>query len=555
MLPGRSNNQSPTSQFWYEPVGAASLSGVDVTLNKAMAVSAVYACNRVRRESLASLPWKVFKTTGPDEEETARDYYLWKVLHDRPNRWQTPFEFKEMAVTHIDFRGNFYCQILGVGDGMELIPLNPDRMEVKQRDDLRLEYKYREASGRVTELREEDVYHVRGLTHDGVIGVGVLEYARNVIGSSIAQETHGASLFKNGGLNPLWISRPSDKPWTPEARENFSKNWRRLNSLANVGVPSILLDGMELHELGLTNRDSQWIEARGFTAEEICRFFGVPPYMIGINAGASYGSVEQQGLEFVNYTLGPLVNRFEQAADRDLVGDDGYHTKIILDALLRGDTMSRFQAHNIAVQGGWKTKNEVRKVEGLNPMEGGDDLQQALNMQPAGGGPDQNEQGGQPGKGTPKKKQQEPQEEDSEPSEFEKRKQKKKEARGVFSVFLSDAANRIASAEIAALNARASKASDDHAKWCDWAEGVYVKHNKYVATVLSPLCAAFELQTGERLSAQKISDRPLRSSEVFDAGVDVCGVLDKWESCRADEMFSYLMEIFFGDDQCNTKTS
>ena len=550
ILPGRlAGPPGPLDDFWYHPVGSISSAGIAVKPDNAMAVSAVYGCIRLLRESLGSLPFRVYRRTGDNAKETAPDNYLWKVLHDRPNGWQTPMEWREMGVAHLCLRGNFYCEIIGAGDGMQLIPLNPDRMTVTQSKNARVTYHYRLSSGEPKSYDQDGIFHVRGLSMNGLIGVSVLEYARHAVGLAIAQETHGASLFKNGGLPTFWISRPAERKFTPEAQSNFRRGWRAVHAgPENAGNPPILQDGMELHELGLTNRDSQWIEARGFGAEEICRFFGVSPHMIGVKTTAPLGSIEQQSLEFVIYTLGPLATRWEQAANRDLVADpEEYYTKIVLDGLLRGDMKSRYEAHNMSLQGGWRTVNKVRSLEDENPVEGGDTPLRPLNMQPLGGGPDQNEQGGQPGKGQPKPKQPAA-ESDEEPTAFEKRKQKKRSAEAAFAVLLDEAAARIAAAEIHGLSARTDRAAEDRNKWDTWATAFYAKHNSYVIKTLDPICAAWLAATEIAHSPESLVSWLYVAAGVLDNSVaDVQTMLETWKTTRAATLANQLKARFFDE--------
>jgi HK97 family phage portal protein len=517
----------PDDDFWFQPVGQATTSGITVTPEKSMGVSAVYGCVRLLRESLGSLPWKVYKRTGEKSKETAQDHYLWRVLHDRPNRWQTAMELKEMAVAHLCLRGNFYCEIRGAASYIELLPLSPDRMEVKQRDDYSLEYKYHHAETGVHTYRQEEIFHVRGLSLNGITGVSVLEFARNATGAAIAQEAHGSALFKNGGLPTVWIYRPPEAKWNANARKNFRDSWRSIHGGENnSGNPPILEDGAELRSIDISNRDTQWIEARGFSAEEICRFFGVSPHMVGVKTSAPLGSIEQQSLEFVLYTLGPLAVRFEQAANRDLLADESetHFTKIQLDALLRGDLKSRYEAHNISVQGGWALVNEVRELEDRNPIEGGDEPRYPMNMQPAGGMPDQNEQGGQPGKGTPKQEPREP------------------DARAAFSILLDEAAGRIAAHEIRHIDARVDKADEDPVRFAEYLTELYDKqHLPYAAKVLDPIRASWLAMTGNRTDDERLNEALVLGSNTFAAS----GWPDLKET-RAAQLATLLKEEFFG---------
>ena len=306
---------------------------------------------------------------------------------------------------------------------------------------------------------------------------------------------------------------------------------------------------MELHELGLTNRDSQWIEARGFSAEEICRFFGVHPHMIGVKSSAPLGSIEQQSLEFVLYTLGPLAVRFEQAANRDLLEDpETFYTKIVLDALLRADLKSRYEAHNISVQGGWGLINEVREIEDRNPIEGGDEPRFPMNMQPAGGSPDEREQGGQPGKGLPKAEPAElppPEETKVEPVELTAHEQ----LRLTFEILLREAASRVASYEIQYLEERITWGRQDRPRWNDRTLKFYsTKLPGYITKTITPICLAWKAQTGVLRDAVSIGRVIISQGPgAFDPDRDPADLLEEWKQTRAGEHGDRLCDLFFGE--------
>jgi HK97 family phage portal protein len=553
----RAESHALDSDFWYRPAGSISTTGMVVQPETAMTVSAVFGCVRVLGESLAQLPWHVYKREGQDgkRKSVATEHELYRTLHDRPNGWQTPMEWKEMGMAHVCLRGNFYSRVVTTVDGdVELHPLNPDRVTPELLPSGVCRYLYRPTMGQPVTLNAHEVFHVRGLTIDGVAGVSVLEYARNAIGGAMAQETHGNSLFKNGGLPTFWIKRPAGRRWTPEAKQNFRTGWRKLHAgPENAGNPPILEDDMELRELGLTNRDSQWIESRGFQAVEICRFFRVPPHLIGILDRATFSNIEQQSIEFVTYTLGPWAIRWEQSADRDLIDDsETYYTKMEMEGLLRGDVASRYAAYNVGVQGGWLLRNEVRELEDLDPIEGGDVPMSPMNMQPAGGGPDENQQGGQPGKAKPKAPPPPPptdDTEDDEPTPKEKQRRKTSDARAAFAILIDEAAGRIASAEIRGLEARADKAAENRPKWNLWASAFYVHHREYATKTLDPICAAWLEATGEQHPpATVVAWMYAGVSALDDDSRDIPSMLDEWKVTLATSLATRIKEKLFNEE-------
>jgi hypothetical protein len=241
------------------------------------------------------------------------------------------------------------------------------------------------------------------------------------------------------------------------------------------------------------------------------------------------------------YTLGPLACRFEQAVDRDLVSDPDIYTKIALDALLRGDMLSRYQAHNIAIQGGWELVNEARALEDRNPIAGGDIPRYPLNMQPAGGGPDENEQGGQPGKGTPKRKPQpvpapeDDQDEYGDGADRPRRKRAKREA--VFTPLIEDGARRIAVAEVKGMERRAPRAAENMELWRTWATGFYDKQTASFADALQNTATAWRCDGGGDVDVARVACEIRRAAApLFADGADIPGILETWKTTRAAEV-------------------
>ena len=505
----------------------------------AMAVSTVFACVRLLGETLGAMPWEVYRRVqdDPRRKELATDHYLWKTLHEKPNVWQTPLEWKEMGMAHLALRGNFYNLItLSPDNEIGLVPLNPDRVTVDQLQNYTLRYTYKPQSGPPKTYIQGEIFHVRGMSFNGIQGVSVLEYARNAVGSAIAQETHGSALFDNGGLPSFWISRPT--PMSADARRNWRLNWRRIQGgPQNAGNPPILDSGMELHALGLSNRDSQWIESRAFQGYEICRFFRVPPHLVYYLDRSTYNNIEQQSLEFVMYTLGPWAARWDMAANRDLLDNDQeYYVKTIVESLLRGDRKSRYEAHQIAINGGWKTRNEVREEEGLGPLEGLDEPLEPLNMVPAGSERGQSKNTNQ----------QQADKKDFENESKDSNENDNEDANASFdkiSPLLASACQRIVDSEIRILSKRADKAAEDRERWNAWARDEAYATIATVATkILSPVFSTCEQFTGHHFDIEASVSSIIKSSEPIFVTSDVPAMLDQWKTERAEAITATLLQ-------------
>lgn len=526
---------SDAADFWYRDVASPSESGVVVTDDKALAVATFFACLRVLSQSIASMPLLVYRRLDDGGKQRAVDSDWYEVLHERPNSWQTPAEWKQLGMAWLILRGNWYCRIIR-GLGMrrtELLPLHPDRMQVKQRPDGQLDYYYRPNVGQTIPYAARDILHVRGLSLDGVVGVSVLTYARNAVGLSSAQEAHGSRLFANGSLPPFALETP--EPLNERAIGNFRAGWRGMHAGArNAHNPPILQGGMKLHELSLTNEDSQWLESRKFQAEEICRFTGVPPHMAGILDRATFSNIEHQGIDYVRYTLRPWATLWQQAAKRDLIWEPDLFAEFLLDDLQRGDTPSRYGAYNIGLQSGFLTRNEVRSWENLNPIDGGDTPLEPLNMGPIG------QRDAPQSESTPEPPRQPDDGEQPRRRKARRGRARESRLRRAFLPLLRDAGQRIAAAECKGLASRVAKAGDDPERWRTWASEWYEGHVAYAVRALQPLADSWREQTGRRLAVGEVCGR-LRDEALRELRErDPQQVLREWKEIRAQHTAAWL---------------
>lgn len=354
--------------------GNVTASGATVTPDTAMRVAAVYACVRVRSGIVANMPLHIKRRLDDKTREDATDHPVWRLMRRRPNRWQTPAQFKRMMQTHLILRGNAYAMIVSSrGLPLELIPLHPDRVECKQNDDLSLVYIYTRKDGRKIELKQAEVFHLVGLTLDGVHGVSAIAYARETIGLSLAQEEHGATVFKNGARVSIVLKHP--QKLGPEGIENLRTSLDEFRAGGEKeGKALILEEGMDTAPLAMTAEDAQWIESRKFSRTDIAMFLGVPPHMIGdTEKNTSWGTgIESQTQGFITFSAEDDLTLWEETINRDLIGDDTeVYARFNRAALVRGDIKARWEAYVKALQWGVYNPDEVRALEDMNPRTDG----------------------------------------------------------------------------------------------------------------------------------------------------------------------------------------
>lgn len=368
------------SDTWY-PVGFSEDHGSipePVSETSALALSAVWACVNLVAGTIATLPFMVYRT-GPDgRREVAKTHPLYRVLHDSPNYEQTAVDFWEWMAAALELRGNAYARIIRGENGRvsALLPVPPDLMAVKRLADGSLEYSWTE-DGKYFRESDKSVLHIRGFGGNPMGGLSTLQFARRSFGLARSQEEAASRTFSNG-LRPSGVLK--FKEWlSPENRKIAeTKLVEKYTGAMNAGKPLVLEGGTEWQQLTISPEDAQMIESRGFSVEEVCRFFGVPPFMVGhTEKSTSWGTgIEQQTIGFQKFTLRRRLRRIEQAVAKQLLSpadrSAGVTVEFNLEGLLRGDTASRAAFYQTMTQIGAMTINEVRGLENLAPVEGGD---------------------------------------------------------------------------------------------------------------------------------------------------------------------------------------
>ena len=354
-------------------------SGVSVSPETSLQCVAVLACVRVLAESLASLPMNVYRRLPGGGKEIADEQHLHEVLCHQPNSWMTGFEFRELMQSWLLLWGNAYAYIKGGRQGgvSELIPLHPSRMECKRLTNGKLRYYYTEPTTpfqpqvQVTEYRQDEIFHLRWLSSDGVTGFVPTTLSRDAIGLARATELHSGAFFGNNGMPGTYIE--TDQPHKPEVLARFKEQWNDahqgpMNSFKTVVMPF----GFHRKQIEQRNDTSMLIETRRYQVEEVARCYRVPPHLVGDLSNVRFSTVEQSAIDFVTFSLIPWCRRWESACRRDLVVDDKqYFVQFDTNALMAGDYAARSQFIREMANLGALDVDEIRAQIGYNPLPDG----------------------------------------------------------------------------------------------------------------------------------------------------------------------------------------
>jgi HK97 family phage portal protein len=374
--------------------------GVHVSHKNSLEQATVFACVRVLSETVAGLPFILYRRHGRGKEK-ATDHPLFPILRYLPNTEMSSFELRETLMGHVATWGNAFAEIeLDRGGRVRgLWPLRVDKMKVIRRDG-RLWYIYKLPNGTPVELPFYRIMHIRGLSFDGVVGYDPISLARQAIGLAMATEEFGSRFFSNGAQTGTVYEHPG--LLSKEAYDRLAKSIeKRHQGLKNAHRIAILEEGLKANQIGIPPENAQFLETRKFQVPEIARFYRMPLHKINYLEQATFSNIEHQSIEFVTDTIDPWLVRWEQAVYRDLLTPkerQQYFAEYLVDALLRGDIQSRYQAYAVGRQNGWLSANDIREKENMNPVEGGDVYLVPLNMVPAdevGGGAGQRSVGDQ----------------------------------------------------------------------------------------------------------------------------------------------------------------
>lgn len=337
-----------------------------------LSLSAAWACVRLISETISTLPLSVYEKTRAGKR-IAAEHPLHFILHTQPNPDSTASVFWESMVASMLLRGNARAEKLMVDNRLVgLVFLHPDYLTKRPRESGG-GYQYRDPeTGRIREIPASRIWHLPGFTLDGRTGVSVLRYGSAMFGAAIAVQDAAKSTFQRGLHQTTALKMPGTL--RDDQREAARDALGKLSGAINAGRSIVLEGDTDLVTVGIKPVDAQMIEAQGFSVEEICRWFRVPPVMVGHsgNGVTAWGSgIESMLIAFLTFTLAPWLRRIEQGIAKDLLPVGGrWYAKHVVEGLLRADSAARSAFYSVMVNNGIMTRDEVRALEELEPMGG-----------------------------------------------------------------------------------------------------------------------------------------------------------------------------------------
>lgn len=361
-----------------------------VTPLTSMQLATAFGCVRLLADQVGICPqWVYARDISGAGKQLARNHYLFDVLSVSWNPEISAVVGKQSVVAQVLLWGNAYIEIGrdGAGRPIALWPRGAWKTRPIRREG-QLAYETTDnAEGQLRIIEPENMIHIPYVSLDGQLGLSPVALVRQTFGAGLAMDRFAARFFGNYAKPAIAIRYPG--LLNPVDKTQARTDWEALQSGSNQHRVAILDGGADIKELTMPLDDAQFLESRGFTDQRICGIYGVPPHMLGFPEKSNRATAEQQSIELVQYTLAPILGRFEQEMHRKLLPSTGrtagrYFIAFDTREMRLPDASSRQAFYQSGIQNGYLLQDEVRAWEGLNPYPGdlGSQPVIQLNMQP-----------------------------------------------------------------------------------------------------------------------------------------------------------------------------
>lgn len=357
--------------------GQQTESGVTVGLKSSLGYPPLWRAINLIADPVSMIGFYLYRRAASDAREKAKDHPSYQLLLKQANEFQTASIFRHTMTLHAQCKGNGYAWIErnGYADPIGLWMLDPEQTyPVVEVAGLRrrLYYVTRTFSGEQRRLHSRDVFHIKGPSYDGFCGLSVMDLMAQSLGIGIAANKF-AELFFGQGLNArgfLLAPQRLDAKQLNDLRES----WPRMNAgLSRAHLPAILHGGMTFLSTTVDPDKAQALETRQFEVKEVANITGVPARYLGDDGKSSYNSLENESKEFLNKTIDPWLDRWEDEARAKLLSeeekaDDSLYFEAQRSDLIRINEKEMAEIMRWEREAGIVSVNDILKRKNLPPI-------------------------------------------------------------------------------------------------------------------------------------------------------------------------------------------
>lgn len=348
--------------------------GTLIDQSSAMEVSAFYRGLVYISQQIAKIPWNVKSADNVIQSS----HKVNTLLDMAPNSEMNSMTWRLKIIQEAIMNGNHYSEIVRdtAGRVVALWPmLHSDVFPYRESNTGELKYRIIGGgrAGNDVTLDRNEVYHIRNFhTIDGIVGLGLLDYASEILGIAKGADRLANSLYANSGMPSAVLE--TDRTLSEDVVDRLIESWKQKYGGRKTGGTAILEEGLKYKSTMIQPDVLQFLETRKFNVVEIARFLGLPPTKLFDTEVATFNNIENSNLEVATDTLDAWARNLEAEADVKLLNNrfKGYKTEMNMHAIFRGDMKTRGQYWKDRMQTGSITPNDILLAEGGTPYEGGD---------------------------------------------------------------------------------------------------------------------------------------------------------------------------------------
>lgn len=354
--------------------GQPTRAGVTINQDNSLRIATLYACVRLLSDTVSTLSADTYRRVN-GVRVPFRPRPLWLDSPD-PDLANTRDDFVSQIMVSLLLDGNAFIHIVrNAGDIVALVVIDPMRVNVRRNPEHQVEYALKDTN---VVFAREDVLHITEMRKPGALrGISRIDQLKEALGLTAALDDFAARFFGQGSTTSGIIEVPGSltREQAKDLIDAFEEGHR---GLSQAHRPGVLFGGAAFKKTGVDPNEAQMIESRRAQVEEVAKAFRVPLHMLStaIPGAMSYASVEQNAIQFATYTIRPYVAKIENALTTLL--PSGVFVKFNMDSILRGDIQTRFSAYSTGTQAGFLSVNDIRRLEDLSPVDGGDQYRVSL---------------------------------------------------------------------------------------------------------------------------------------------------------------------------------
>ena len=374
--------KNPTG--WLKIFGDTTSAGVTVTKKESIGISAVYTSARIIGETIASLTFQVIRKDGDSREQVYNHIRYMGGNSPDPDRGMTAYDYWAAVGLHLTTWGNSYSIIKRNEYSAKVKGLTltyPSDWLIKENADGSIIYQHQ----KMGVFTPDEILHFKINSWEGIVGLSPISVNRETFGLAIKQQRYAARIL--GEKPPGYLY--TDTEVKDDTRKSIKDSWEDMTTGSEMGGTPVLTGGLKYQPIMLPPGDAQYVEGRNLTKEDIYSIFRIPPILTQNFDKTPYNTAEEQDLSLLKHTITPYLRNIEQEMELKLLPVSNRESKAPLqirfnqDSLLRSDYKSRAEGARIYWNMGVMSANDIRKMENLNPIEGGDRYYVPLNMAPS----------------------------------------------------------------------------------------------------------------------------------------------------------------------------